>query len=136
MKIVAVDDDPLILDAVAVTLARDGRSIRVFTDPAEALLALATDPADLLVLDVRMPSLDGLAFLRALASRGVAEGMRILMLTGVEDLDAILKARDLGASGYLVKPFAPAQLADAVDRLIRNPKISWIDDHHTVTSAR
>ena len=112
--ILVVDDDPIILDTVADALSLEGFAVLTATNGAEALEALARDarPPQLVLLDMRMPVLDGWGFMQAVRARGMR--LSVVVMTAAED--ARRWAREIGATGVLAKPFELDQLMAAVHR--------------------
>lgn len=108
--IFVVDDDPLILAFLQTALAPQGYSVEVFETGERMLDKVQAAPPALFVLDVRLPTTDGIELVRALRSIDACADIPILMLTGEGRLDRIVMAMQAGASGYLMKPFAPEQL--------------------------
>jgi len=111
-RILVVDDDPAILETVSEILQFEGYPVRTATNGAEALEALAKCVPSLVLLDMRMPVLDGWGFARELAARGVE--VPIVVMTAAQD--ARRWAAEIGAEGYVAKPFELAELLAAVDR--------------------
>ena len=109
--IYVVDDDPLILAFLQTALAPQGYLMELF-ETGERMLGKArtTTPA-LFVLDVRLPTTDGIELVRTLRSIDACADTPILMLTGEGRLDRIVMAMQAGANGYLMKPVSPEQLA-------------------------
>jgi len=115
--ILVVDDEPAIITVVRERLERDGFSVRTAASGEEALEHLETEPADLIVLDVMLPGIDGLEVLRRL--RGQGKTVPVVVLTARdEDVDKIV-GLELGADDYLVKPFNPRELTARVRALLR-----------------
>jgi DNA-binding response OmpR family regulator len=116
--IYVVDDDPLILAFLQAALAPQGFSVEVF-ETGERMLgkARARTPA-LFVVDVRLPTTDGIELVRTLRSIDACADTPILMLTGEGRLDRIVMAMQAGANGYLMKPFAPEQLTAKIRDLL------------------
>jgi len=108
--IYVVDDDPLILAFLQTALAPQGFAVELF-ETGERMLdkARARTPA-LFVVDVRLPTTDGIELVRTLRSIDASRETPILMLTGEGRLDRIVMAMQAGANGYLMKPFSPEQL--------------------------
>ena len=115
--ILVVDDDPSILAVVAQILHFEGYPVQTATDGAEALAAVDEQRPSLVLLDMRMPVLDGWGFARALATRG--EALPIVVMTAAQD--ARRWADEIGAAGYLAKPFELPDLLDVVERLGPTP---------------
>jgi two-component system chemotaxis response regulator CheY len=115
--ILVVDDDPSILETVSDILDLEGYPVETAANGAEALrLAEHTRPS-LVLLDMRMPVLDGWGFARALRERGMK--LPILVMTAAQS--ARRWSEEIGAEGYLAKPFELFDLLDAVERLRRGP---------------
>ena len=104
-SILVVDDDAAIRRMLTRTLEREGYAVEAAADGGAALASVERLVPDLLVLDVAMPGLDGLAVSRALRRRGLA--VPILMLTARDAVEDRIAGLDSGADDYLVKPFAP-----------------------------
>jgi two-component system, chemotaxis family, chemotaxis protein CheY len=115
--ILVVDDDPSILEAVSDLLRLEGYEVATARDGAAALAAVEEQPPSLVLLDMRMPVLDGWGFARALHQRGIS--LPILVMTAARD--AAGWAREIGAEGYLAKPFDIGELLDAVAAHRRGP---------------
>jgi two-component system response regulator MprA len=107
-RVLAVDDDAPIRRMLARTLAGAGYEVTVAGDGPAALICAERDPPDLVVLDVAMPGLDGLAVCRRLRAKGL--GVPILLLTARDAVADRVAGLDAGADDYLVKPFAPEEL--------------------------
>ncbi|MBO9560643.1 MAG: response regulator [Caulobacter sp.] len=112
--IFAVDDDPVTLEVVQIALEREGFVVRAFEAMEPVLAALAREAPVLMLLDVRMPGQSGLDGLKAIKDTPNGATLPVLMLTGDGRLDRIVQAMQLGAAGYVMKPFEPQQLAAKV----------------------
>ncbi len=134
-RIVAVDDNPVVTQLIAAVLGQAGYDVEVLATGGEALVALQRNPPDLLLLDLQMPGLDGLEVLRIVREQKVCAGMPVLVLTAEDDSHYVAKARELGAAGYLLKPFRAQDLTANVHRILVDADTVWLDDYHTVTRA-
>ncbi|MBC7668990.1 response regulator [Caulobacter sp. DWR2-3-1b2] len=112
--IFVVDDDAVTLELIQIGLEADGMAVRTFGSVAAVLPALARETPALLLLDVRMPGQSGLDGLKAVKESLDGAGLPVLMLTGDGRLDRIVQAMQLGAAGYVMKPFSAQQLAAKV----------------------
>jgi two-component system chemotaxis response regulator CheY len=112
--ILVVDDDPGILAVVAEALDLEGYTVRTATNGADALALVAEDRPRLVLLDMRLPVLDGWGFARGLKGLGIA--LPILVMTAAQD--ARRWAAEIDAQGYLAKPFELTELFGAVERLL------------------
>jgi len=103
MKLLIVDDDPLIRKSLSLTLAREADITVVGTaaDGAEALEMCEAHTPDILLMDIRMPGVDGIAATRLIKQR--VPHVRIMMLTTFDDKPNIQQALAAGADGYLIK---------------------------------
>jgi len=107
-RILLVDDDRALRDAVGRALRLEGHEVIVAADGQEALRVLAGDSVDLVVLDVAMPGMSGIEVCRRLRSAG--DTASVLMLTAKDGIADRVEGLDAGADDYLVKPFALEEL--------------------------
>lgn len=112
--IFVVDDDPVTLELIEVSLRGEGLAVRTFGSVAQVLPALLRETPHLLLLDVRMPGQSGLDGLKAIKETPNGAALPILMITGDGRLDRIVQAMQLGAAGYMMKPFNARQLVGKV----------------------
>jgi two-component system, chemotaxis family, chemotaxis protein CheY len=111
--ILVVDDDPTILATVSEALDLEGFSVLTATNGAEALAAIEQDNRpSLVLLDMRMPVLDGWGFMRAIREQGLS--VTVVVMTAAAD--ARRWAREIGAQAVLAKPFELDDLLAAVQR--------------------
>ena len=115
--IVIVDDDPTIQLIAGELLKAEGHAIVHAGDGVEALKILEAAPADLVVLDMLMPNMDGLSFLKHLKTTGGYKFTPVIMLTTESQEAKKAEGRAAGARAWITKPFQPSQLVDAVNRL-------------------
>jgi CheY-like chemotaxis protein len=114
--ILVVDDDPNILDVVSELLDMEGYRVTTAANGAEALRVVEQQLPSLVLLDMRMPVLDGWGFAKELRARGVT--LPILVMTAAQN--ARVWAEEIGAQGYVAKPFEVPALLDAVEKLRAN----------------
>lgn len=103
MRILVVEDDPDLGDAIVRRLSRDGHAVDWLQDGEGADDVLRYQAYDLIVLDIGLPGLDGIAVLHALRKRGGRTP--VLMLTARSNIEDRVSALDVGADDYLPKPF-------------------------------
>jgi len=115
--VLVVDDDAPIRRMLERTLAAEGYEVSSAADGGQALAAAEAAAPDLVVLDVALPGLDGLAVCRRLRRKGLAAP--ILLLTARDAVADRVSGLDAGADDYLVKPFAPEELAARLRALRR-----------------
>ncbi len=116
--ILVVDDDAAILATIGDILESEGYPVAAATNGAEALRAIERERPSLVLLDMRMPVLNGWGFARELRRRGLA--VPVLVMTAARD--AREWAEEIGADGFLAKPFNLPELLDAVERLRGGPE--------------
>ena len=114
--IALVDDDQNILTSVAIALEAEGYGVRSYTDPVAALHALTKQPADLVVLDIKMPRMDGIELLRQLRRSG--DCPTIFLTSKDDEFDEVLGLK-MGADDYITKPFSQRLLIERVRAVLR-----------------
>lgn len=117
MRILVVDDEPAVRDAVERALGFEGYKVQLAEDGLDALEQLALEPPDAIVLDVLMPRMDGLELCKRIRAAG--DDVPILMLTARETVADRVSGLDAGADDYLVKPFALQELLARLRALLR-----------------
>ena len=120
MRILVVDDEPAVREAVDRALRLEGYRTELAEDGRSALNAIASAPPDALVLDVLMPHVDGLEVCRRLRAAG--DRTPVLMLTARDTVADRVRGLDAGADDYLVKPFALEELLARVRALLRRAR--------------
>jgi two-component system response regulator MprA len=118
--ILVVDDDAPIRRMLDRTLSAEGYAVETAADGGEALAAVERSAPDLVVLDVGLPGVDGLAVSRRLRAKGLA--VPVLLLTARDSVPDRVAGLDAGADDYLVKPFATEELLARVRALLRRGK--------------
>jgi len=115
--VLVVEDDAAVRDSLIRALGQDGYAVETASNGHQALSAVATREPDVVVLDVGLPGLDGLAVCR----RYRADGRRtpVLMLTARDAISDRVAGLEAGADDYLVKPFALAELLARLKALLR-----------------
>ncbi len=116
-KILVVDDEPAVQQALTRAFALEEYAVEVAGDGGEALEALAAGRYDAIVLDVMMPGVSGLEVCRRLRASG--DRSPVLMLTARDAIDDRVAGLDAGADDYLVKPFALRELMARMRALLR-----------------
>jgi two-component system response regulator ChvI len=115
-----VDDDRNILTSVSIALQAEGFVTRLYSDGTSALKALADNPADLGVFDIKMPGLDGLALLEALrGTGGAAATMPVIFLTSKDQEQDEAFGLAAGADDYIAKPFSQRLLVARIRAILR-----------------
>ncbi|MDQ4419726.1 response regulator transcription factor [Sphingobium sp. DEHP117] len=116
-----IDDDRNIIASLAIALQGEGFVTRLYTDPEAALKALAENPADIAVCDIKMPRLDGLELLRRLREKSA---MPFIFLTSkTDELDEALGLA-MGADDYIAKPFSQRLLIARIRAILRRTEMA------------
>ena len=115
-RILVVEDDPRLAATLERVLAAEGHDVEVAGDGGDALRRARERPFDLVVLDIMLPGLDGIAVCRKLRATGLVP---ILLLTALGGTEERVRGLDAGADDYLVKPFAYEELLARVRALLR-----------------
>lgn len=131
-RVLVVDDSPTQRRAIAGTLASAGYETVVADSGTAGLAVLREQDFDLVVSDVRMPELDGHAFCRAI-KEGLAAPPPVLLLTALAEPRDVLRGLEVGADGYLTKPFQSAKLIARAGELVRGPRSGAEGDRAPVT---
>ncbi len=121
MRVLVVEDEPQIADFVARGLSENGYSVDIAYDGEEAIQWPSVADFDVIILDVMLPSVDGISVCSTLRESGVRTP--ILMLTARDAIEDRVAGLDSGADDYLVKPFAFAELLARVRALIRREPV-------------
>ncbi|MEZ5996437.1 MAG: response regulator [Hyphomonadaceae bacterium] len=115
--ILAIDDSLTIRELVNFVLSNAGFNVVLAEDGLEGLDALGRCAPDVIITDVNMPRLDGLSFIERARTETQAKATPILVLTTESGAEQKARAKAAGATGWIVKPFNPAQLIEAVRRV-------------------
>lgn len=117
MRILLIEDDPLIGDGLNIGLSKSGFTVDWFHDGETGMHALESAPYDAVVLDLTLPKKDGLKILQQW--RNHKQDVPVLILTARDSLDSRIEGLQLGADDYLGKPFALAEVVARLQALIR-----------------
>ena len=146
-KILVVEDDPDIAELIRHYLEQAGHMVRRLATGSEVLPRLREDPADLVILDLMLPEVDGLVVCQAMRRDPATSAIPIIMLTARGDEADRVIGLEIGADDYVTKPFSPKELSARVAALLRRTSrpaaaggvlryggIVIDADRHTVTS--
>jgi DNA-binding response OmpR family regulator len=117
-SVLVVDDEPTIAEVVSRYLQRAGYATQIASDGAQAMDAATALRPDLIVLDVKLPRIDGLDVMRRLRAEGPPSPAVILLSGRGAELDRVIGLRS-GADDYVVKPFSPVELVARVEAVMR-----------------
>lgn len=122
MRILLIEDDPDIQKMVRLSLKfQGGHEVSVASGGLEGLEKAAAENPDLILLDVMMPEMDGYETCKRLKSQPGTRHIPVVFLSARAQHAEIQKGRDLGAVGYLVKPFDPMTLSSQLDAILKAP---------------
>lgn len=117
-KVVCIDDDPVVQKTVELMLNENGYEVTSLSDPLKALGEVFHIKPDLILCDIAMPELDGYEICAMLRNSTAFRQIPIVMLTGMEGFIDRVKARIVGATHYLTKPFGESELLMLVEKYI------------------
>jgi len=117
-RVFVVDDEPDVVELLQTILQAAGFEVEVATDGRSALARLLAKPADLLVLDLMMPDLDGFELLKLLRLDQRAAAMPVLIVSARTGQQDQIESLQLGANAYLCKPFSPSDLVRQIRALL------------------
>ena len=115
-KILVADDEKSIRLTIKQALSTQGYEVNVAVDGSTALEQLQESPADLLLLDIQMPGMDGIEVLQKAMEQ--QPSLKVIMVSAHGSIDNAVDAMKLGAVDYLQKPFTPGELREAVERVL------------------
>ena len=116
-RILTVDDSRTMRDLLMVALTQAGYEVLQAEDGLLGLQVLQNESVDLIITDINMPRLDGFGFIEGVRQDALRRSIPILVLTTESDQAKKDRARQAGATGWIVKPFSPDKLVDAVRRV-------------------
>lgn len=121
-RIVIVDDDLAVRLSLSAVLSTYGYAIRSFDSARAAIAAISEEPCDCVLLDVRMPDLDGISALKLIQS--LSSAPPVIMITGHADVPMAVQTMKLGAADFIEKPVIDEALVDSIQAVLER---SWRD---------
>jgi class 3 adenylate cyclase len=109
-RVLVVDDDRVNRMLLTRSLEHEGHRVRCAENGAEALELLHDDPCDVVLLDIVMPELDGVSVLEHMKGDPALQDVPVIMISGVDDTESVVRCIEIGADDYLPKPFDPVLL--------------------------
>ena len=119
-KVLIVDDEEIVCRSYVRSLAGAQCNVQVAGNGEEALYALGQQRFDLVLLDLRMPGIDGMAVLKAI--KQTWPETQVVIITGYPNIETAKEAVRLGAYGYLAKPVGPAEVINAANDAVMQKK--------------
>ena len=117
--ILIVDDSESIREIVKFTLEQEGYSVLEGIHGKDALKHLTGQPIDLVITDLHMPEMDGIGLIKEIRANAAYTRVPILFLTTESQVAKKMEAKEAGATGWIIKPFVPAKLIAAINKVIR-----------------
>jgi DNA-binding response OmpR family regulator len=112
--ILIVDDSPAIATLLGGVLREAGYDVRAATDGARALALAAANPPELILLDLRMPIMDGFTVCRRLKEDSRVEAVPVIVISALDEVEEKVRAFEVGAADYVTKPFEPREVLSRV----------------------
>jgi len=112
MKILAVDDEPIVLQCCQRILEDQGHAVRLVGSADEAIAAMKLDPFEVLLVDIKMPVRDGIDLVREIKEKWPKTS--ILVMTGYATSETVRRSRIVGADEFIAKPFTPEELLEKI----------------------
>jgi len=126
-RVLAVDDDPLILKVLQQMLNRQGIHLVTLHDPRQCWQTLSSIAPDLLILDVDMPQINGIELCRVVRSDRTWDRLPILILTGYKDATIVQQLFSAGADDYLPKPFTEPEIVSRICNRLQRQRLLRTD---------
>ncbi len=118
--ILIVDDSKSIREVVRSTLENEGYNVLLGVDGKDALKHMDGQSIDLVITNLQMPEMDGIELIKNIRAIPDYERIPILLLTTESQTSKKMEAKEAGATGWIIKPFVPAKLIEAIGKVIRD----------------
>jgi len=116
-KILVVDDEPNVVKVVASRLEANGYEVITANDGEEGLVKLKSEGADLIILDVMMPKMDGYTFVKKIRADDSISKVPVIILTAKEKMKDLFEIE--GIKDYIIKPFEAKELLEKVNKYLK-----------------
>lgn len=118
-RILIIDDNISFRELLHIMLSNEGYAVEVAEDAVEGGKAMLAAQPDLVICDIDMPFMDGLELLSALRTDPSTASLKVILLSGRKDVEALIRAEQLGALDYLVKPVTRERLLDSINTCLK-----------------
>lgn len=118
-KVLIVDDSESVREVVKFTLENSGFDVLVGCDGKNAMQFLDGRDLDLVITDLHMPEMNGIELIKEIRAMEVYKRIPILFLTTETQVGKKTEAKEAGATGWIIKPFVPAKLIEAISKVVR-----------------
>lgn len=122
-KIVIIEDESDILEVIAYNLKREGFEVFESRDGEDGLLQIEKHAPDLVILDLMLPTIDGIELCRKLKSDSITRAIPVIMVTAKGEESDIVLGLGVGADDYITKPFSPKEMVARVKAVLRRGKL-------------
>jgi DNA-binding NtrC family response regulator len=119
--ILVVDDERVVCASCARILGDEGHRVTTTLDPLDGLRIATEVRPDIAIVDLKMPGIDGIEFLRRI--KEISPGTEVMIITGFAEIHTAVQAMKLGAFDYVTKPFSPDQLVIAVAKMLQRRRL-------------
>lgn len=127
-RIFVVDDDRFVLESVTALLHEYGFTVHSFASGYDAVKEFVHEPVDLVLTDINMPGMDGIELLEKI--RFLDNATPVLLMTAYADFDVAVKAIQKGAYDFIIKPYRPPALLNAVEKGVNYKRLTQIEKHY------
>jgi DNA-binding response OmpR family regulator len=139
-RVLVVDDERLNRMLLRRALEAEGRLVSEAPDGNVALEVLRSETVDVVLLDIMMPNLDGYATLEVIKADPSLDHLPVIIISGVDEIESVVRCIEMGATDYLPKPFEPAILRARVDaslaaKRLRDLELEYLEQVSRVTGA-
>jgi DNA-binding NtrC family response regulator len=117
-RILIVDDDSALRDTLGSELSNAGYITKTASDGDEAIASIGKEKFDLVILDIKMPKVDGFEVLKIIKQN--FQSIKVIMLTGYSDITQAIKSKKLGADDFVSKPYDLEDLSFSIERALNN----------------
>ena len=118
-RILVVEDEDSLLKLESILLSSKGYDVTGVMDGKAALVQMATNPPDLVVLDIMLPELDGFEVCRQIKENPATKGIPVIMLTAKKNSQDYARGMEVGADAYITKPFKSAKVMETIETLLK-----------------
>ena len=119
-SVLVAEDDAVTRRLIAFKLQREGYAVEAFANGEELLAAALARPPAMIILDIMMPIQDGFSTLRRLKENPALAAVPIMMLSGKNNEEDVVRCLNAGAADYMVKPFSPDELVVRLRKLLKS----------------
>src|SRR5438093_7834030 len=131
--VLIVDDDPINRRLLTKSLETDGHRTSDVDNGFAALTAIGEDQPDVVLLDIEMPGLDGIEVLERIKADAHMRHIPVIMISGIDDSDSVLRCLESGADDFLPKPFDPAILRARIGAGLNRKRLSDLEQDRVPT---